>query len=116
MLVSEDEYRKAFSEVLNILKYIPNEQRKKIPKDIISILKEYQDLNYQYQLDFEKDLKEQKISKITQVILAIFYRDYWAKKEDRENILEKENNERKMIEEEKRKKYNPDNLFKNKLL
>ena len=39
-------YPKAYVEVLEILKYIPAEEKKKIPYDIIETLKNKADLNY----------------------------------------------------------------------
>ena len=45
-------------------------------------------------------------------IIAILFRDYWATETQRNKIIEYQNNERRKIEEEKRKKYNVDNIFK----
>ena len=48
----------------------------------------------------------------TETILAVLYRDYWATDEERNRILKKEKENFLSLEEEKRKKYNPDDLFK----
>ena len=45
-------------------------------------------------------------------IIAILFRDYWATETQRNKIIAYQNNERRKIEEEKRKKYNVDNIFK----
>ena len=45
-------YPKAYVEVLEILKYIPAEEKKKIPYDIIETLKNKADLNYVFKIDF----------------------------------------------------------------
>lgn len=46
--------------------------------------------------------------------MANISRDYWATPYQKERIIAKEKYERKQLEEEKRKLYNPDDLFKNK--
>ena len=112
IIVDEKQYRKAFKEVLVILDFIPKEDYNKIPKNIILILKKFQDNSYNYNLDFNKEFKEQSISDITKAILSNFYRDYWAKYDEKNRIIDKENIERIRKEDEKRQKYNPDNIFK----
>ena len=51
----------------------------------------------------------------TKILLSIVYREFIASKEERKQIIKKEKNE--LLQEEKRirEKYNPDNLFKNKV-
>ena len=41
------------------------------------------------------------------------FRDYWATEIQKEKIINKQNYDRMKLEEEKRTRYNPDNLFKN---
>lgn len=42
------------------------------------------------------------------------FRDYWANDNQREKIIAKQNYDRIKLEEQKREKYNPDELFKKK--
>ena len=51
---------------------------------------------------------------ITKAVLANIFRDYWATPYQRERILAKEKYDLEKLEEEKRVKYNPDDVFKNK--
>ena len=71
-------YPKAYVEVLEILKYIPAEEKKKIPYDIIETLKNKADLNYVFKVDFNLPFEKQNLLNETKSILANFYRDYWA--------------------------------------
>ena len=108
------EYAMAYTEVIEILKHVPDEDVKKIPKEKLEFYKNNMDNDYNYKSDMTKDFKEQEISDITKAILANLYRDYWATPHQKEIIEEKEKNDLEKLEEEKREKYNPDNIFKNK--
>lgn len=111
-MIGEKEYSRAFTEVLVILKFISDEDYNKIPKDIILALQDYKDDSYIYKLDFSKEFNKQNISELTKAILSNFYRDYWASDEQKSKLIEEENKERQHLEFEKRKKYNPDDIFK----
>ena len=110
----EDNYSKAYKEVYEILKNIPEEDLNKIPEEIREVFESKQDLNYDFKIDPKKTFEEQNLLDETKAILANMYRDYWATDYQRERILEKERNDREKIEQEKREKYNPDDIFKNK--
>ena len=99
-------YPKAYVEVLEILKYIPVEEKKKIPYDIIETLKNKADLNYVFKVDFNLPFEKQNLLNETKSILANFYRDYWATDVQRQQILSKERSNRES--------FNYDNLFKNR--
>ena len=43
----------------------------------------------------------------------MLFRSYWETQSQREKIINKQSYDRKKIEEEKRIKYNPDNIFEN---
>lgn len=113
IIVTELDYKRAFKEVLTILKYVPKEDFDKIPEDIIKTLEMNEDNSFNYKIDFSKDFEEQDVSDVAKAILANFYRDYWATEEERNQILKDEEIERNKAEEAKRIKYNPDNIFDN---
>lgn len=71
-------YAIAYSEILEILKYIPQEEYNKIPQEKIELFKAKADKNYKFRYDPRKKLNEQEVSKIAKGIIAILYRDYWA--------------------------------------
>ncbi len=110
----EENYHKAYKEVIEILKYLPKESVNKIPKTIIETFEKKQKKDYVFNIDINKTFEEQNLLEETKDILAIIFRDYWATPYQREKIQEKEKYERQKIEEEKLKKYNPKNIFKNK--
>ena len=107
-------YERAYSEVLEILKYIPIEDYNKIPKERIKVFEKYAATDSEFVYNPSKTLDENKVSKITKGIIAILYKNYWATDAQREKIITWQKYERKRIENEKRERYNPDNIFKNK--
>lgn len=114
VIIIEKEYQIAFREVMEVLKYIPQEDYNKIPGDIIEVMEEYQDKTHDFRLDLDKAFKEQNISDIAKAILSNFYRDYWVSEETKQEIINFENMQRIKIEYEKKKKYDPNDIFKNR--
>lgn len=110
----EDKYQKAYKQVIEILKYVPQESVDKIPQEMIKTFKINMDDKYDFKIDISKSFEEQDILEETKAILANIFRDYWATPEQKERILEKEKNDREIEENIKREKYNPDDLFKKK--
>ncbi len=106
------EYAIAYKEVFEILKYIPNADYNKIPKEKIELYKTMQDKNYNFKYDPSKTLDEQNVSKRAKAIIGLLFRDYWATDIQREKILAKQKYERQKIEEEKAQNYQYEDLFK----
>lgn len=106
------EYNKAYKEVLEVLKYMSQEEREKIPQKMIQMFNEKMDQNHKFKYDESKKFAEQELLIETKAILSNLFRDYWATSEQRERILLKQNRDRIKIEEQKKEKYNPENLFK----
>ena len=109
--MSENIYNKAYTEIIEILKYMPEESVNKIPKEMLNMFQIKMDKNYNFEIDITKSFNEQKLLNETKAILANISRDYWATPYQKERIIAKQNYDRKVLEEEKRRKYNPDNLF-----
>lgn len=106
------EYADAYSEVLEILKYVSQEDYNKIPKNKIQLFEKNANENYTVVYNPTKTLDEQNISKVAKGIIAILFRDYWATEIQKEKIIAKQNYERQKLENEKAKEYNPDSIFK----
>lgn len=108
----QDTYEMAYTEVLEIIKYLPQEEYKKIPKEKIEFYKKNKDNNYKYRFDVLKPLNEQNISRKTNAIIVSLFRDYFAtpKQKEKLEIILQQNEEK--YQEELRIKYNPDNIFK----
>ena len=105
------EYANAYSEVLEILNHIPKADYNKVPSNMIELFTTNQNKDYRFSYNINKTLNEQNVSKIAKTIIAILFRDYWATPYQRERIEAKEKYDRQKTEEEKREKYNADNLF-----
>ena len=108
------EYAMAYKEIIEILKYVPDEDVSKIPQEKLDFYKENMDNNYGYKIDESKEFEEQEMSEITKAVLANIFRDYWATPYQKERIIVKEKYDLEKLEEEKREKYNPDEIFKDR--
>lgn len=110
----EDNYPKAYKEVIEILNYVPRESVDKIPQTMIDTFKAKMDNDYDFKIDINKNFEEQNFLEETKYIFANIFRDYWATPYQKERIELKEKIDRENIEQEKRKQYNPDEIFKNR--
>lgn len=108
------EYAMAYKEVIEILKYVPEEDVVKIPQEKLDFYKENMDTSYNYKIDEEKEFEEQEMLEITKAILANIFRDYWATPYQKARIEAKEKYDLEQLEKEKREKYNPDDIFNKK--
>lgn len=111
-LTKEDTY--AFAEILELLSFLDEESKNKIPKKLISIFEANALESYQKHLSPELPLESQNLSEKTISYLGVICLNYWCdSKEEKQDLINKvrENDIRK--EEELRKKYNYDNMFNN---
>ena len=106
----EDNYKKAYKEVVEILKFVSKENVDKIPKEMLDMFEEEQDKEYNFKVDTTKSFEEKLLLEETKAIFSNIFRDYWANDYQRKVIIEKENMDRIKWEEEK---YDPKDLFKN---
>ena len=104
------EYKKSLSELYEILKHLPIEARNKIPDEELKFYESNRDLNYQYIYDTSLSVSEQKLMDITIMLIANIYVNYWA--ENKEELQLRDKKILLQIEDDKRKLYNPDDLFK----
>ena len=110
----EDNYSKAYKEVMEILNFVPKESVDKIPQTMIDTFKAKMDNDYDFKVDINKSFEEQDLLEETKAIFANIFRDYWATPYQKERIEAKEKYDRQKLEEEKAKKYNPNDIFKKK--
>lgn len=108
------DYNDAYAEVLEVLNYIPMEEYKKIPKSFITFMEENCNEKNEFVYNIALPFEKQNLSENAMDILAMIYRLFLAtdqkKKElDRVDKLIMQNEEM-----QKREKYNPDDLFRNK--
>ena len=73
--------------------------------------------DYECNFDFYKPLKELKLQEETKGLIAMICLNYWCETEEQKKIFIKKLNENeKKYQEEQRKKYNPDDIFKNQTI
>lgn len=101
------EYMVAYSEVLEILKYIPKRDYDKIPQDMINVFNKNAYKNSKFEYDPSKTLQEQNVSQTAKTIIALLFRDYWATEEQKNKILNFQKKERQNYA-------NVNNVFKNR--
>ena len=105
------DYAEAYSEVLEVLKYIDRNEYSKIPKSTIQLLEsncnENSNFTYNIALPFDK----QNISNDAKLILAIIYRNCWISQEEKQEILDKQKEYLSYIES---KKKSADEIFENR--
>ena len=109
----EDNYPKAYKEVIEILKYVPKESVEKIPENMIETFKIKMDQSYEFSVDIDKSFEEQNLLEETKAIFANIFRDYWATPYQKERIIAKEKYDRQKEEATKQEKHNVDIFKKN---
>lgn len=82
-----NELSKAYSEVYEILKYIPLEQYNKVPKEVINVFKTKRDKSYKVRINPALPLESQNLQRKTLILLSVLNLDYWCQEEEREEIL-----------------------------
>ena len=109
------EYTKCLVELDEILNYLSVENLEKIPFEIRNNIKEHKDKEYIWKYDETKELKEQELDRKTIAMLSYINMEYLLNDSQKQYMedLHKFNEQRK--EKEKKRKYNLDNLFRNKV-
>lgn len=112
--MNDGKYSRAYTEVLEILKYLPKNEYEKIPKEKIEFFERNKDKSYKFFIKPQIELEKQNISIEANSIIITIFRDYFASELQREKLkIILEQNENK-YQEQLREKYNPDNIFKYK--
>jgi hypothetical protein len=100
----QEELKKSFYEIDEILKNIPEEFNQKLPEKIKKVIKENK-TNNGFSFNKYKRLDNQKMLHNTKIILSIFYRMYWCSNDQRIKLEQEDD----LILSAK---YNVDNIFK----
>ena len=108
------EYSKSISEVLDILKHTNKDDVDKISPQFMKFLVENANKEYIPKLDHTKRIKDMGLNEKTIGILSIINTKFWCTPEQKEIFNDKLKENQKIYEEELRKKYNPNNLFKDR--
>lgn len=106
-------YNKAYTEVLEIITYLPEDETERIPANKLKFFMDNRDKNYNFKYDETIPFEDNNILFETKVIFVSLFKDYFAtekQKEKLEEILIKNETKRQELLKEK---YSYENLFKN---
>ena len=107
-------YADAYKEVLIILDNLIKEDYDKIPKEYIEFLTANCNNDYEFYYDNSKPFEEQKLLDDTKYILFGLFEKFGATELQKEKIKAFKNSYYIKMEEEKKEKYKPDDIFKDK--
>lgn len=106
----------AMAEVIYYLKGIKQEDIDKIPKKFMQYLNENASKEYKCNFDYNRPLKELNLLEETRGIIGMICYNYWCDTENqKEEYLKKLSRNEQKYQQILYEKYNPDNLFKNKV-
>lgn len=105
---------KAYTQVLEILNFIKLEDYYKVPKELICALEKNKDETDNFKYDSNKDFLDQNVSSEAKLILAIFFKRYWATDDQKQKIRSYEISKMSEMEEEKKKIF-PQNVISDKI-
>ena len=108
------ELSEAAVEFNSILEYTSEDLKNKIPKKFLEFLQSIQSETYKFEYDKTKKLDEQKLKPKTRGLIALVYQDYICNDAEKEEYIQKSQKIIQQIEENKREKYNPNDIFKDK--
>lgn len=104
---------KRLVEVEYILKKLDDEYKKKIPQEIWDYIDTNKDKEYVFDYDQSKALVEQNLSIDTISILTYINMEYLLDQEQKKEMIDLLKKDELIEEQEKAKKYNPNDIFKN---
>ena len=88
MSVRENVFPKVCTEMLEVIKYIPDSEFDKIESDFIETLYQEHDIFYDFKLDESKKLDEQELLPETYDMMAYVYRIYFCNEDEKEEFKE----------------------------
>lgn len=106
------EYKSSISEVLDIINNMEDIYRGKISTKFMEFLVKNQNENYINHMNPNFEMNEQIKGKKTKEILAIIAYNYWYNEEQREEYKKRLKENEEIHQQELRKLYDTDNLFK----
>ena len=111
-----DTYARAYVEILEIINNMEQYYKDKIPVKLIKFFEENKDINYQYNIDKINENQNMTFSQKTIDLLAMLQLKYLANEDEKKILKDALKKNEIKYETEMRRKYNSDNLFKNKNL
>ena len=111
-MIKNENFPNAYTEINEILKFLDNESKSKIPNDFTEMIEKKRNKNYKFEVDETKDLQNQNILRETKVILGYIFLNYLGNDEQKIKIKRTLAEDIKQEEQKKKEKYTAD-TFKN---
>ena len=106
-------YKKAYTELNDILKRLDKKQIEKIPKSFINNISKNMDNDYKFEFDISKGIFEQNLMVETEALLVEIYERYLSPVEEKEMWQKYDRYCLNKIEKDKKTRYN-NNVFEKK--
>lgn len=103
-------YREAFSEIDAIFELMPKNLISKIPERFREFIRKEKSIEYKPIIT--EPIENFSLKEETIIILALIYRDFLCNEEEKEQLKLRDVEKAREAEEEIRKKYNPEDIFK----
>ena len=108
------EYSNALYQINEILKYMIPNLKARIPKKVISYFENNKSQEYNWAIDKSLPLEKQDLLPTTKELLTVLYRDFICDDIERVKLEKTLSNNELKYQEELRKKYNTDDIFRNR--
>ena len=105
------ETRKAYYEVLTILKYLPIEYTNMIPKQILLMFESQKEENKEFILDLKNPINKDNLSKQSIQIIAMINYEYWCKDENKKIFYDLYSSNEVKCQNKLREKYDVYKVF-----
>ncbi len=102
-------------EVECVLNKMDQQNMEKIPKEFWEFMSNNKDINYNFQYDDSKSITENNLHIDTIALLTYINMNFLLEGKSKEEMLSILKEDEIISEEQKRKLYNPDNIFKNRI-
>lgn len=109
-----EEFSKRLIEVEYILNRLDTSDINKVPQEIWDFIKENKDSDYNFEYDINKTIMENNLHKDTIAILTYININFLLNSKQKKEMIELLKIDELVAEQEKKNRYNPDDIFKNK--
>ncbi|MBR3002931.1 MAG: hypothetical protein IKF38_05175 [Clostridia bacterium] len=105
--------KQAYSEIDEFLNLLDEKTRNEVPSKLREFFKNEKDNNYHKGINPNTPIKEQNLKNETLALIALLNLQYWCKDEnEKERLKQVYANNENQYQDELKKIYNPDNIFK----
>lgn len=110
-----EELSQRLIEVEYVLNKMDEKYKKKIPQEFFEFMNKNKDINYKFQYDDSKSIIENNLHIDTISLLTYININFLLDAESKKEMISLLNEDEIIAEEQTRKQYNPDSIFKNKI-